>query len=287
VRALIALLFLATSAGATPKQDLDQANDRFRKGDFENARHLYNDLLYPSPQLAGADDLAEAYVGLGVCRLETGDSEGARREFEKALQIDPNKQLDPQVMSKSAIRLFDDTKADLRTRAERDAEKKKQAELLEAQQKYIDSLRVYQAHPYWMNWIPPLGQFQNDDTFKGVLFASGELATAGTSIAIWGYLVNKYGIRSDKVPLQEGPTVLLLQQVEIGAGLAFFGLYVLGVIDAHRHYTPATLIKGDKSLLPPQLQTPAKPKKTSLLERIHMLPMVTPTSAGIGIGWEN
>ena len=287
MRALIVLLLLAAAAQATPKQDLDQANDRFRKGDFENARHLYNDLLYPQPQLASADDLAEAYVGLGVCRLETGDSEGARREFEKALQVDPNKQLDPQVMSKSAIRLFDDTKADLRTRAERDADKKRQAELVEAQQKYIDSLRVYETHPYWMNWIPPLGQFQNGETLNGVLFGAGELLTLGTSIGIWGYLVNKYGIRSDKVPLQEGPTVLLLQELEIGAGIGFFGLYALGVIDAHLHYTPATLIKGDKSLLPPQLQTPTKTKRTSLLERIHVLPMVTPTGAGIGIGWEN
>src|SRR5262249_4426861 len=107
---------------------------------------------------------------------------------------------------------------------------------------------------------------------------------------IWFYLVSKYGIRSDKVPLIEGPRVLALQQIEIGTGLAFLGIYVLGVIDARVHYKPATLIKGDPSLLPPSLQgpeKPSKPERTSLRERIHLVRMLTPNGVGVGIGWEN
>jgi tetratricopeptide (TPR) repeat protein len=286
----LALVLSSAGASATPRQDLDKAHAAFRKGEFGVALPLYNVLLYPNPQLASAEDLSDAYIALGVCRLETGDGDGAKREFEKALQIDPNKQLDPLlVRNREAIRLFDDTKADLRTRAEREAEKKKAAELIEKQKAYLASLRVYKAQYFALNFVPfGLGQFQNGDTGKGIFFLGSELVTAGTSIAIWGYLVNKYGIRSDRVPYEEGPGVRRLQQIEIGAGLAFYGLWLLGAIDSYRHYEPQKRIQGDESLLPPELREPeknknGKPKKASF----HILPMVTPNGAGIGIGWEN
>jgi tetratricopeptide (TPR) repeat protein len=288
---LATVLSISSAVSATPRQDLDRAHAAFRKGEFSVALPLYNVLLYPVPQLASADDLADAYVGLGVCRLETGDGTGARREFEKALQLDPNKQLDPLLITnKDAIRLFDDTKTDLRTRAEREAAKKKEAELIAAQQAYYDSLRVYESHSYALNFAPfGIGQFQNGQKAKGVFFLGSQALTAGASVTIFAYLVNKYGIRSNQVPLEDGPRVRRLQQFEIGTGVAFFGLYVWSVIDAHLHYVPKKRVEGDESLLPDNLKIKpktAKPKKTSLLERIHISPMFTPDGAGIGLGWE-
>jgi tetratricopeptide (TPR) repeat protein len=281
-RAAAVLLALATSlAHATPSD-----------GQYQVALEKYNALVRPSIQLANSSDLVEAYVNLGVCRVETGDEAGAKTEFEKALEIDPNKQLDPLlVTNRRAIELFDDTKADIRMRKDREAAKKRELEEMERYRKLRESLIGVKENPYWLNFVPPFGQIiNNGHTAKGVLLGIGELGTLGTSVGIWFYLVNKYGIRSDRVPPDDGPRVRRLQQIEIGTGVAFLGLYVLGVIDAHRYYTKQTRTEIDESLLPPEFQDPAKrpkPKKTSMRERLFLSPMFTPDSVGIGIGWEN
>src|SRR5690606_2373387 len=125
---------------AAPRDDLAKARELFRAGNYDLALEKFNKLLYPYPQLASADDLVAAYVGLGVCRLETGDDAGARREFERALQLDPNHQLDPLVITnKRAIALFDDTKAEIRMRAEREAARKREAEERERLRKIRES----------------------------------------------------------------------------------------------------------------------------------------------------
>lgn len=232
-------------------------------------------------------------MSLGVCRVEAGDLEGARREFEKALQLDPNWQLDQTVITnKAAIKLFDNTKVDLRMRAEREAARQQHALELERQRKFLESLYVYETHPYYLNFLPfGVGQFQNQQTVKGALFLSGEAATLGTSAVIWGYLINKYGINNQHLHVSptEARDIRLLQQVEIGAGAAFFALYAWGVVDSLLHYQPQVRVHADRSLLPPELRDPApppKPKHTSLLDRIHLAPMLTPTSVGIGLSWE-
>src|SRR5262249_39713310 len=157
---------------------------------------LYNALLYPTSRLADANEIVEALVNLGVCRVDAGDVEGAKREFEKAIGLDPNRQLDPLlVTNKEAIRVFDDTKADIRKRARDAAEKKRLADRLKENEDYIKSLRTYEVHQFGFNFVPfGVGQRQNGDNYKAIAFAAGEGVTFGTSIVIWGYLVNTYGI---------------------------------------------------------------------------------------------
>ena len=290
LRVLLALAVAVGTAAATPGDDLAAARKAFRDGEYQSALEKYNALVRPEIKLADSNDIVEAYVNLGVCRVETGDDDGAKEEFERALGIDPNKQLDPVVITnKRAIRLFDDTKAELRTRAEREAEKRKAAELLETQRKALENLIVYKEQQYYFNWLPfGVGQFQNGDRKKGIFFLSTQVITGATSVAIFGYLVQKYGISSDKVPFDEGPDVRRYQQIEIAAGLAFFGLYALSVVDAHMNYVPQKRINPDD--LPPDLRDVIKvtpKKKTSLKERLHISPMITPNGVGVGIGWEN
>ncbi len=289
---VVALALMVSPALATPSEDLALARKAFRDGQYQSALEKYNSLVRPRVQLADSTDLVEAYVNLGVCRVETGDDGGAKIEFEKALEIDPNKQLDPLIVTnKRAIELFDDTKADIRTRKDREAAKKREAEEKERYKKLRESLIAYKDNPYWVNWLPPAGQFQNGHYVKGVLLGIGEVGTLATSVGIWFYLVNKYGIRSDQVPVEDGPSVRRLQQIEIGTGVAFMGLYVIGVIDAHRYYARQTRAEIDEDLLPPEFQDPTKKKaatkKTSLLERFQISPMITSDGVGIGIGWEN
>ena len=45
------------------------------------------------------DELADAYLALGVCRYETGDPAGAKREFEQALSINSDIRIDPLIVT--------------------------------------------------------------------------------------------------------------------------------------------------------------------------------------------
>ncbi len=289
-RALIlAIVLAAASAHAGPSQDFESAKDYFRKKDCSSASRLLKDVLYPRERIADRDSLFEARAMLGACFADDGDREEAKTEFERALQLKPRESLDPMFYSDRARRLFDDTKADIENRGKKDEEIRKLQEQREALEKYRDSLRVYKQNLYAVNFTPfGFGQLQNGHTLKAALFGSGQLLTLGTSAGIWFYLVGKYGIRSDQVAVEDGPFVRRLQQLEIASGLAFLGLYTWSVIDSLRHYEPQTRVEGDDELLDKALNEKAAPKpKTSLLERIHISPMITPTGLGIGIGWEN
>jgi tetratricopeptide (TPR) repeat protein len=289
---LVAMVVVASDAAASPAQDLEHARQSFRQHDYDSARKLATFLLYPDEKLALPVDLVEAHVILGASNFETGHRLEAKAEFEKALQIQPDKSLTDLLFSDGAIRLFDETKADIQARAERDAQLRKLADERERIRKYKESLVVVERHSFGVNFAPfGAGQFQNKQPVRGVLFAVGEGVTGGASVGVFLYLSVKYGLNA-KVPFAAGQGVLQLQQLEIGSGVAFFAIYAWGVVDALLHYKPRVQIEGDDTLLPslhdvpPAAPKPA-PRKTSALERLHLRPMISPDSAGIGLSWEN
>ena len=67
-------------------------------------------------------------------------------------------------------------------------------------------------------------------------------------------------------------------------------LYAWSIIDGNLHFTPQQRLQADRSYLSPDLldpdAKPKKPKKTSMLERIHLAPMLSPTGVGLGLSWE-
>ena len=290
----LALIVGLARAQATPSQEMANARAEFRAGHFSAAQPLFNDLLYPPPpKLASSDDLAEAYTNLGVCRAVSGDLEGAKREFEKALQVDPNHQIDQNVVTnKSVVRLFDDTKTDIKTRAERIAAQNQKIEYEKQLALYRQNIRIYEAHPFYLNFIPGfgVGQFLNGQPGKGTAFLIGQGVTFGTTFSIWTYLVRTYGLNCvNCVARDDASTVRFLQQAEIVSGGMFIALFVWGAIDAYRNYTPNLSVKADEDLIRREFEKihPKTPKKTSLIDRIHLSPMVSPTGVGLGLSWEN
>lgn len=290
--ALVAFATAATTAAAaSPRQDLEQARQAFRQHDYDSARKLATFLLYPDEKLAMPDDLVEAHVILGASNFETGHRAEARTEFERALQIQPEKSLTDLLFSEGAIRLFDQTKADLVAREERDAQLRKLADERERIRRYRESLVVVEKRSFIINFAPfGAGQFQNKQPTRGLLFAAGQGITGGISAGIFLYLAGKYGL-STTVPVLDGPSVRRLQQIEIGTGVAFFGIYAWGVVDSLLNYKPTVQIQGDDSLLrdlAPEKTRPRPPRKTSsLLDRVQVGPMLGRDSAGIGLRWEN
>jgi hypothetical protein len=290
---IIAAVTATTEASASPAQDLEQARQAFRQHDYDSARKLATFLLYPDEKLALPADLVEAHVILGASNFETGHRLEAKTEFEKALQIQPDKSLTDLLFTEGTIRLFDEAKADIEARAERDTQLRKLADERERIRKYKESLVVVERHSFGINFAPfGAGQFQNKQPVRGVLFAAGEGVTGGISVGIFLYLSSKYGLIA-QVPVVDGPGVRQLQQVEIASGVAFFAIYAWGVVDALLHYKPRVQIEGDDTLLPPLRDLPpdaAKkppPKKTSMLDRLHVRPMIAPDGAGVGLTWEN
>jgi tetratricopeptide (TPR) repeat protein len=293
VAAAAAVASLASPAGASPTQDLDRARQSFREHDYDSARKLATFLLYPDEKLAQPVDLVEAHVILGASDFETGHRAEAKIEFEKALQIQPEKALTDMLFSEGAIRLFDETKADIEARARRDAELRKIADEQERIRKYRESLVVVERRSFGVNFVPfGAGQFQNKQPTRGILFAAGEGITAGISASVFVYLAGKYGFNA-AVPTSEVPGARQLQQIEIAAGAAFYALYAWGVVDSLLHYRPRVQVEGDDSLLPPASAGGAgtgapKPRpKSSARQRLHLGPIVAPSGAGIGLTWEN
>jgi tetratricopeptide (TPR) repeat protein len=284
-------LLLATSlASATPSQDLERGRSSFKARDWQSAKQVFNDLLYPDVQLARSDDVWEAHVLLGASAFEIGDRARAIREFEKAVQIDPETSITTLTFSEGAVRLYDQTREDMKARMERIAAQQKLAEQQAALEAYKKSLIVYETRPFYFNFLPfGLAQLSQGRYRATTLFALGQGSTLALNVGIYGYLVGTYGFESTSVDPSDARFVRRLQQVQIGAGVAFIALYAWGVYDSIRHHQPVRQVKGDDSLIPQELKKPA-PTKTSLRERLRLTPMFNselgaPTM-GIGIGWE-
>ena len=291
--AVIAAAGLATTASASPAQDLEHARQAFRQHDYESAMKLATFLLYPDEKLALPGDLVEAHVILGASNFETGHRAEAKTEFERALQIQPDKSLTDLLFSEGAIRLFDETKADIEARAERDAQLRKLADERERIRRYRESLVVVEKRSFIVNFAPfGAGQFQNKQPVRGLLFAAGQGIAGGISAGAFLYLAGKYGLNAT-VKVSDGPGVRRMQQLEIGSGIAFYAIYAWSVVDALLNYKPSVQVQGDDSLLPSLPREPGRPtrppasKKTSLRDRLHLRPMISPETAGIGLSWEN
>ena len=280
----------AASPTAAPGQQLDRGRESFKRGDWQSAIEVINVLLYPELQLARREQVIEAHILLGAAYYQVGNRERAREEFGRALQIEPEQSIGTRLYSEGAIRLFDETKTDLKILMEREEEKRRIAQRLKEIEDYKKSLIVYETHPYYVNFVPfGAGQFQNRQRGKGLLFATTQGLTGGVSAGIFLYLASKYGLSSSSVPVDEGPGVRRLQQLEIATGIAFFGFYAWGVVDSLLNYKPRQRVEGEDSLLPPELRDgkPPSKQKTSLRDRLRVHPVLVPDGgAGVGLSLE-
>ena len=281
------------SPSAAPALQLDRGRESFKRGDWQSAIEVINVLLYPELQLARKEQVVEAHILLGAAYYQTGNRERAREEFQRALQIEPEQSIGTRLYSDGASRLFDETKTDLRIAKEREDEKARIAQRLKEIEDYKKSLIVYETHPYYVNFVPfGAGQFQNHQRGKGIFFAATQGVTGAASAGIFLYLASKYGLVSSSVPLDEGPGVRRLQEIEIATGVAFLGFYAWSVVDALLNYKSRQRVEGEDSLLPPGMldrgggSSPPK-KKTSVRDRLHFHPVLVPNGgAGVGLSLE-
>jgi tetratricopeptide (TPR) repeat protein len=273
---------LAQPSQATPTEELQAARESFLAGDYKAAIGKFTALLYPTSRLAKASSIAEAHLLLGVSFFETGEREGASREFEEALFLDESLSLDADLFSAEAVRFFDEKKAELKGKAEDSAEKERLARREQALNRALQNMVVLEKRRYWVNFMPfGAGQFQNGERNKGFAFFVGEAVLGGTSVGLWSYQVIKYGFRG-KVPRDEVDTVNTLQVMQIGSGALFYALMAWGIVDSLSHYEHAVKREADPSLLKDLEDVLDNEKDTTPT----VIPNAGPDGAGVSLLWE-
>ncbi len=298
---LAVVVAVAGPVAASPAEELNVARDAFRRSDWQAAIPVLSSLLYPTPRLASEEDIYEAHLLLGMCAFETQDRTAATREFEEAIVLQRERKLGTGVFSAPAVALYEERRAALADKYLLEAEKRALALEREKYRRLVEAMVVVEKRDYYINFIPfGAGQFQNQQTTRGILFASAQGVTGALSAGIWMYLVGSYGL-SGEVPPEQANGVRRLQQIEIGAGAAFLGLAAWGIVDALVGYQPSVVRRPDESILPPDLRRPgsspgpgsgrrAPPAVIEPARRpettFHLVPTPLPGGGGAVLSWK-
>lgn len=291
----LAVLLVGHAALAAPsaRTEFDTGTDAFKNHDCTHAMPSLTYVLYPDEKLADRDDLFIAHAMLGACEIESQNADEAKTEFRRALELVPDKDLDPLFFSATAVHTFDEVKADLVAQAKRDAEIREAQRKKEELARQIANLRVYEQNSLLLVFLPlGFGQFQNNSYLKGSLVAGGEVVSAGVSVYAWYTLVSRYGLSSNHVPIEDAKNVRTLQTIEVVSAIGFFGIYAYSMVDAYFHFHKKRIVPGSEELLrdlddsarpdKPLTKKPPEKPKTSL----HWGPIVVPNGAGVGLSWE-
>jgi tetratricopeptide (TPR) repeat protein len=221
----LALMCAPALAAAQPPGDLlGEANAALGAGDYKKARALAGQVARaPGP----ADrDRAEAWRVLGLAYFYLGDSTGAKAAFLEFLKLDPDGTLDAALVPPDATNLLEEV------RNEHAAE---------------IAARRPKSHKrsFWLNFVPPAGQWQNGDRGTMWFIASAGTALLAANIASYVMLRRWCGNADDTCdegePGQPGYSnhtdeARTARVINIGSGVALIALYIYGVYDASSTY---------------------------------------------------
>ena len=268
-----------------PTAQLAEANEAYQARDYAKAIPLLTYLLYPDIRFTRKWQTVDARLLLGAAHFETGNLVYARREFDEALRLDDEVPMDPIAFSPEAIAFFEKRRTKFREQLRRTQIKLDEARANDRLREALDKLVVIERRPYYINFVPfGAGQFQNGHNRKGLLFFASEAATCTASAVLWTVQVSRYGVSGRVVPADEVPTVLRLQQFQIGAGAACLVLMGTGIVDALLNYRSETRVPADESLLPEEFRKRLGKKKPRA--SVHLLPTAGPEGAGVAMSWE-
>jgi hypothetical protein len=290
----VAILAAGAPAAANPsraaRDALDQGHTAYDRGDYRYAIDTIQPLLYPSIELATEDDVVLAHRLLALSYFFVNKQKEAEQEVTSLLALRPSYELDPIVDPPVAVRFFEDVRRRqaerLRAVEEREREdterarkedERRQAEArARAQRVYVD--RVVDHHSRLIALLPfGIGQFQNGQLGKGILFGTAQLALAATSIGTWAALSYDARYPLDPAtghrlfPASDESRVTTLLGFQLGAAAAFYAVVAWGIIDAQ------VLFK--REVLRSEREREAPPPKPS----VTVAPIHSPTMNGVGV----
>lgn len=282
--AVVAVLASAPAA-ADPSKQFVQARTVFRSGQYQQAAILFSGLLYPTSQLGNLKEEIDAHLHLAVASFEIGQLDSARREFDAAINLDSTLDISGYGFSTQATAFFETRKKELDEQTRKIEERTRRARERQKFLKSVDLIRVKERKNYLRNLIPfGVGQFQNNQTRKGVFFAATEIGLGATSFVIWTYLRSRYP--DGKVPLTEVDSARNLQIFEIASAGMCVGAMAWGIVDGFVNYSeearPLTE-EEKKETIEELMRDEEREDKESAL---HFSPMITPDGAGAALSWE-
>jgi tetratricopeptide (TPR) repeat protein len=282
IPALVALVILdGRAAAADPSQEFIEARTVFRSGEYEHAANLFSSLLYPNSKLDNQQEVVDAHLMLAVAKFETGDQRTAEDEFKEAVELDPQLRITTYGFSQAATDFFEKKKRAHDEKNRELEEKFRRARELEQQRKAVNRIRIKENRNYYLNLVPfGVGQFQNGQSTKAMLFAGSQFVTGALSIGIYSYLTSRYP--DGLVPRDEVDEARNLQILQIGAGVTFLGLVGWGVIDAFVNYEDKL-----RPLTPEEKQQYLRElEREQQKSALKLTPMLMPDGAGAALTWE-
>ena len=158
--------------------------------------------------------LALRYLGIGL--YLTGRAPGAEAAFFELLRLRPDTLLDPRTTRPDVVTFFE------RVRSGHAQEIKDSAK---------DSAHKHKA--FIWNFIPPVGQFQNGHTARGLIIGGVEVASLATAITSYALLTSWEQPHHEFTGHPEAQTMKVVNFVSIGVLAA---TYFFGVLDGIGHY---------------------------------------------------
>jgi hypothetical protein len=290
--ALASALLAATPARpaehTTPREAFDRGRTAFGRAEYRRAIEILHPLLYPEVLLDSEGEVVQAHRILGVSYLFSGQSEEAKREFHKLLELRPDYRFDPLLDPQQVVDAFnavvkEEESEIVAIEARRKRRDQEIAARLQREARLHPATTTivrYERHSYLLNFVPfGAGQFQNGQRGKGWLFFGVETALAAISVgaltanfALFG--ANPYrrclqmvdptdGCPKDAIDHTQEDTSRTLLRVQVISGGLFFAAAIWGVVDAVRHYQRDVLMTEPAAPTPPALQLGLTPRGLS------------------------
>ncbi len=205
----VLLLLLGATAHADRAAELRRAEQQLADGAHEDAAAAATALL-EDPQLQRAER-AQAHRIRGLALFHAGRRDEAEAAMRAYLTLEPDAHLDPALVPPEAVVFFES----VRTR-------------------YAGELRIARPRPkrrrlVALNFLPPLGQFQNGDRTKGWILAGAGTVLLATNLTTYVMLASS--CESDLTCTRDPSSARALRVVNLASGLALLGLWGYGVID--------------------------------------------------------
>jgi hypothetical protein len=201
--------WLSTPTGRGP---LGEAEEKFDFGRYEDVVALLRPLVESGgQQLPRKADRVEALRIYGIACTLTRREQAAEAAFLLLLREEPRTRLDAALVPDEAVRFFDKVRE--RYRAE-----------------LVAAYRKNRGHRYWfLNLLPPIGQFQNRQWRKGLGLGAAELALLAADLTT-GLLLQRWegADHTFKNHRQAASELMPLNWISF-AGL--ISVFVYGVVD--------------------------------------------------------
>jgi hypothetical protein len=292
---LVVVLAAASLGGAAranpslnPQGALTDGRVAYERGDYEVAIRTLRPLLYPSIELGTEEAVVEAHRLLTLSYFLAKKESLAEEEATSLLAMRPNFELDPVVDPPTVVRFFQEVRKkqgerlqairarqrEEGARARKEEERRRLEAHAKAERVFVE--RTVERHSRLVALIPfGVGQAQNGQRKKAIAFLATELLLGALSLSAYLAIDQRYqtfdpSTNRRTFPVGDTAIAQMLVGLELGAGIAFWGVLAWGIVDAQVLYKPEVVRLNELQSAPVR----GKPK-------VSLAPVLSPGRYGL------